>query len=592
MAAVPPYTDHDDPKGGLKCYLCEHVCKGSWESIITHLRKKHGINKSDIKGTVLLAKARQARFGHGGDAAAHVAAVSQEQQFGHRAAATLPVDEPAATPTRAAILTRCSDLASPEAHEEMNQRDRSKRAEKAESAPPPKAEAAPAAAAARPAANAIPDCVLLKDPAVRISNGEVMRGSGGTYWRAMWVQHLNGVPVVPASFQDIDNFELTATHGPIAVKSELGTPPAQTAVPNTQMPVPSSPLLQLPPPSQTAVPNVRMPVPSSQPMQTSPPSQLDRVEQLVQNLSGNKEAWKKEIPVLRIAPGVAECSLPPAKGEAGVKRANWPKELRCPTFEIEGFTRFYKHAKLAKHAGECHMRNVQRVFGMLEMQAGDEWVKIDTAELAGDVMLTVALLMEEMHARLLDLPIMDVKYSFAEGVVQSLTAFANWHVQNVADKLVQGESGHWEHNSAALHRLIAKLQNGYAKRLNLARTKKLLAKAADDTDTIKRLATIEEMRAGVETGFRILKGISKRYCNSTEPLPKLVQGTANACLVGAIWLDGFGGRKYEWEVMGLDHVVSQLEADLDFLLCPEHKTSRTYGTLAKWMSPGLTLRGL
>ena len=95
------------------------------------------------------------------------------------------------------------------------------------------------------------------------------------------------------------------------------------------------------------------------------------------------------------------------------------------------------------------------------------------------------------------------------------------------------------------------------------------------------------MRAAVEAGYRILKGISERFGGSTKPLPRNIQGVANACIVGAIWLDGFGGRKYEWEVMSLDHVLAQLSADLDYLLCPEHKTSRIYGTLAKWMSPGL-----
>ena len=70
-------------------------------------------------------------------------------------------------------------------------------------------------------------------------------------------------------------------------------------------------------------------------------------------------------------------------------------------------------------------------------------------------------------------------------------------------------------------------------------------------------------------------------------LPRDVQGLATSCLVGAIWLDGFGGRKMEWETMKGEEVDKMLSEGKDFLVCPEHKTSHTYGSLAKWLSPGV-----
>ena len=35
------------------------------------------------------------------------------------------------------------------------------------------------------------------------------------------------------------------------------------------------------------------------------------------------------------------------------------------------------------------------------------------------------------------------------------------------------------------------------------------------------------------------------------------------------------------------HVVEQLNAGHDWLVCAHHKTSKTYGDLAKWLSPGV-----
>lgn len=61
---------------------------------------------------------------------------------------------------------------------------------------------------------------------------------------------------------------------------------------------------------------------------------------------------------------------------------------------------------------------------------------------------------------------------------------------------------------------------------------------------------------------------------------------ATAALVGVIWLNGFGGRKMEWEQMSLEHVRNQIAQGLDFFVCDHHKTSNVYGSLAKWLAPG------
>ena len=135
--------------------------------------------------------------------------------------------------------------------------------------------------------------------------------------------------------------------------------------------------------------------------------------------------------------------------------------------------------------------------------------------------------------------------------------------------------------------LIANLEGGYRKRHQAEKSKRTIAKNLEDIERLKKLPTITEMRDGVQRGYSVLQSIALTYSEAEGALPKDVQAEANACLVGGIWLDMFGGRKLEWETMTLSHVQSMLDRGLDCLTCVEHNTSRTYGTLAKWLSPGV-----
>ena len=69
-------------------------------------------------------------------------------------------------------------------------------------------------------------------------------------------------------------------------------------------------------------------------------------------------------------------------------------------------------------------------------------------------------------------------------------------------------------------------------------------------------------------------------------LPKNVQGLANACLVGSLWLDMLRGRKSEFQSIKGRDVDDMLSQGTDYLVCPDHKNSKTYGSMAKWLTPG------
>ena len=74
--------------------------------------------------------------------------------------------------------------------------------------------------------------------------------------------------------------------------------------------------------------------------------------------------------------------------------------------------------------------------------------------------------------------------------------------------------------------------------------------------------------------------------NGHEDLPAEARFSANAAMVGILALNGYFGRKKEWETLQTEHVLEQFEAGKDFLVCQNHKTSHCYGDAAKWLAPG------
>ena len=70
-------------------------------------------------------------------------------------------------------------------------------------------------------------------------------------------------------------------------------------------------------------------------------------------------------------------------------------------------------------------------------------------------------------------------------------------------------------------------------------------------------------------------------------MPTSARQLANTAIAGIIYNDTHGGRKREWEIAKLDYVRTVLASGSDCLVCSDHKTWKTYGDIAKWLSPGL-----
>lgn len=108
-----------------------------------------------------------------------------------------------------------------------------------------------------------------------------------------------------------------------------------------------------------------------------------------------------------------------------------------------------------------------------------------------------------------------------------------------------------------------------------------------DTAAMKALPSVAEMQRAVTKGFAYMRAIACRFAGTPDPLSPQIQGHVNACLIGGMYLSMFAGRNGEWERLPLKTIQDMIAAGEDFFLTEDHKTARTYGSIAKWFTPGM-----
>jgi hypothetical protein len=139
--------------------------------------------------------------------------------------------------------------------------------------------------------------------------------------------------------------------------------------------------------------------------------------------------------------------------------------------------------------------------------------------------------------------------------------------------------------AASISQLSVAFKGGMQKKVSTDKRKRAFDRRVCDAAKLDEFPPVHVMKEAVSKAMSTLHHIDQLHKDS-EHLPKSVQTAANAALVGILWLNGFGGRKKEWEIMLRAHCQDQLSQGLDHFVCNSHKTSNTYGGLAKWVAPG------
>ena len=137
----------------------------------------------------------------------------------------------------------------------------------------------------------------------------------------------------------------------------------------------------------------------------------------------------------------------------------------------------------------------------------------------------------------------------------------------------------------AIDQLLAELRGGLTKKLWSEMKKRNIARRETDRKKLKQFPPIQVQQEAVRKGMFMLQWIATKHKDDVE-LTGAIQSEANAAMCGICALNGYFGRKMEWEILTAEHIQNQINDDLDFIVCTEHKTSSTYGSLAKWLAAG------
>ena len=305
--------------------------------------------------------------------------------------------------------------------------------------------------------------------------------------------------------------------------------------------------------------------------------------------SSQSSTWSHGLPTVEVKHQYAAGEAPASLDETGSK----------PTYKQEGFKQykaridatdaligFRNHLAVDMDNGAAtvndHCLAMTRVLHMLRVNGNDIWDK----NVISDPMLVVAMYMHDVHKKVLNIPLLQVKFSWTRKILEGMTAYAGWHKQLAQKKLLTSDGGAWHKHVAAIDQFSKELSGGYAKRVHTEQARRREAKKVTDLNRIRALPDRETMKIGIRRAQLTLIHI-ERTTRTTTLLPEQLQSKANACLVGIIFCDGFAGRCQEWTLMKFDDVQKAIADGQDWILCPLHKTSHVYGSLAKWLAPGV-----
>ena len=296
-------------------------------------------------------------------------------------------------------------------------------------------------------------------------------------------------------------------------------------------------------------------------------------------ISKDPSQWCRDLPVVRIKAKYLKYEIPKAEGNA-----EWPKLFNKDKVELPAFKDYLvdacsKKTKNAKVILTC----VGRVLGALESEGKD------AAQMRAEVVearTMVALYVTKEITKFLQMDLFSPRYSWTLKTIDDLCMYCDFHIRQITKKEMACEPGPWRQYINVLNEIKMDLKRGVRKRCTEERDRRSRLKFHRDNDAIKNLPAVKDMQKCLKDGYIRMRILSKEFADK----PSLTAGAqmeANSIIAAGIYLDTFGGRSMEWEIALYAHVKDMMDKGNDFIVCSEHKTSKTYGDLAKYVSPGL-----
>jgi hypothetical protein len=211
-------------------------------------------------------------------------------------------------------------------------------------------------------------------------------------------------------------------------------------------------------------------------------------------------------------------------------------------------------------------------------------LNIVNVDLGGDDKVDFKAFLVAMHRdnvlyTIMDYPIMDLRYGWARHMVFALDHFCKFGSYE-ANRLELPKTK-W-----CIEQLLAETIKPWKNRAHDAKKRQSMDKQAVDGSRLDDLPPIAECKAAVRQAMCDLATISEKAA-ATSTITVREKFLANAALAGIIVYGTFAGRSGEWHLMDRVKVQSKMENGDDKLICGKHKTAKYYGSIAKWVPPGL-----
>jgi len=182
--------------------------------------------------------------------------------------------------------------------------------------------------------------------------------------------------------------------------------------------------------------------------------------------------------------------------------------------------------------------------------------------------------------QIMESPMFNPKHSWTHVIANATDHYVNY-LMTICNK--RG----WVKAKTQLQMLQDEALTAMKKKAREGKSAASLAKKFTDAERLSNFPAVSDIKNGVKDAMIVIALINAEcHKRAATKVPFRLAKELLTAMVGILFYNSYPGRIGEWSIMLRKHVQEQREAKRTFLVCTEHKTSSTYGSLAKFVPPG------
>ena len=321
-----------------------------------------------------------------------------------------------------------------------------------------------------------------------------------------------------------------------------------------------------------AAANVLAPKPKSLPSSHKGPLH-DALQGIHQRLDAMLEAKTLEVPLPNVT--VRDVLFEWERPVVEKLRHNCPIPKTAAQWNRFDFKDFDKYLKL-----NTDQNNQSRNFTILSMKRFYWLLDIEEGDHVEPVGTICAIYQKDVFQQVQEAPSFDNQYTWCRDITAALVHYTK-HLMQVCNK------NKWVEANATLKQFIDECLTGTKKKDLKAKKTSSGYKKLRDAERLLVFPDKEIIKQEVKTAMKTIHAIHKHAQDELlEELPSDMRLEALTEIVGIIFYNSVAGRSGEWGRFKAKHVKEQKQKGANHLLAQKHKTSSTWGALAKYIPAG------